>query len=521
MIDVSGTFKQAMREPIKVVKAIITGEVESYSSSDTLMSFTVESAGYYFRSATKALTFKLLGNDYNLIGETYLFEGPTALLWNELLNYDYNKPFNAAAICDTIGCSLFDLNSFFKELLDKRIIVDHNYSEAELDRIKKSVIKVKRRFLRSSKGIGNFRSSYESVDNDYRNRITKQGIPFAASIEMTYACNEACVHCYNPQSPRSGGTDAVKPKPKGEMIAKDYYSVLDSLKELGVAKVVLTGGDPFMKKGFMDILEYAHRLKFAISVYTNGQALSGDRDLYKRLRDTYPQYVGLSLYSTLPEVHDSITRRKGSCQKTKEVAKWCYEDAIGLQIKCPIMQVNKDSYGEVFKFAMEVNGMPEFDVNITSSVDGDCFAPQRLRLTEAQLKEVLLDPRIPLSVENDVGAIERRPDMLFCGAGESSFNIQPDGAVTPCCAFPLDCGNVKERKLEEIWKESSEFLKLRKLRYKDSDICGKERFCKYCNRCIGQSYIEYGKPEIHSNDNCFLAKIRYSLANKQGKPQPF
>ena len=70
MIDVSGTFKQAMREPIKVVKAIITGEVESYSSSDTLMSFTVESAGYYFRSATKALTFKLLGNDYNLVGET-------------------------------------------------------------------------------------------------------------------------------------------------------------------------------------------------------------------------------------------------------------------------------------------------------------------------------------------------------------------------------------------------------------------------------------------------------------------
>ena len=70
MIEVSGTFKQAMREPVKVIKAIITGEVESYSSSDTLMSFTVESAGYYFRSATKALSFKLLGNDYNLIGET-------------------------------------------------------------------------------------------------------------------------------------------------------------------------------------------------------------------------------------------------------------------------------------------------------------------------------------------------------------------------------------------------------------------------------------------------------------------
>lgn len=448
----------------------------------------------------------------NLKGETYLFEGPTALLWNELLNYDYGKPFNAASLYTAMGCSLYDLNSFFKELLDQKIIVDHNYSEEELIKIRKSVTKAKKRFLRSSKGIGNYRSSYESVDNDYRNKITSQGIPFAASIEMTYACNEACIHCYNPNSPRDGGIDAVKPKPKGEMKEEDYFYVLDSLKDLGVAKVVLTGGDPFMKKGFMDIVDYAHKLKFAISVYTNGQALSANRALYIRLRETYPQYVGLSLYSTIPEVHDSITRRKGSCEKTKEVARWCYEDAIGLQIKCPIMKANKDSYGEVFKFALEVNGMPEFDVNITSSVDGDCFAPQRLRLTEEQLKEVLKDPRIPLSVENNVGAIERKPDMMFCGAGESSFNIQPDGAVTPCCAFPLDCGNVRERRFEIIWKESPELLKLRTLRYRDSDVCGKEKFCKYCNRCIGQSYIEYGKPEVHSNDNCFLAKIRYALA---------
>ena len=70
MIEVSQAFKQAMGEPVKVIKATIVGEQESYSSADSLMSFTVESAGYYFRSATKALTFKLLGNEYNLVGET-------------------------------------------------------------------------------------------------------------------------------------------------------------------------------------------------------------------------------------------------------------------------------------------------------------------------------------------------------------------------------------------------------------------------------------------------------------------
>ena len=303
------------------------------------------------------------------------------------------------------------------------------------------------------------------------------------------------------------------------MTAEEYFPVLDSLKDLGVAKLVLTGGDPFMKKDFMSILEYAHKLKFVISVYTNGQALHATPDLYKRLRNTYPQYVGLSIYSTIPEVHDRITRRKGSCEKTKEVAGWCYQDAIGLQIKCPIMRANKDSYGDVFKFAIEVNGMPQFDVNITSGIDGDCFASQNLRLTDAQLREVLKDQRIPLSIENTVGAIDRKPDMMFCGAGESSLNIQPDGTVSPCCAFPINCGNVREQNLCAIWRESNELLRLRALRYRDSDICGKEAFCKYCNRCPGQSFVEHGVPENHSEDNCFLAKVRYELAIEQERPQ--
>ena len=183
------------------------------------------------------------------------------------------------------------------------------------------------------------------------------------------------------------------------------------------------------------------------------------------------------------------------------------------------MRANKDSYGKVFDFALSVNGMPQFDVNITSSVDGDCFASEKLRLSEEQLLEVLKDPRIPLSIENSVGAIERQPDMMFCGAGESSFNLQPDGTVSPCCAFPMDCGNVKERGLEEIWWNSDKFLKIRALRYRDSDICGKEIYCKYCNRCPGQSFVEHGVPENHSEDNCFLAKIRYNLEKKQGKLQ--
>lgn len=455
----------------------------------------------------------------NLLGETYLFEEATACLWHELLQYDYGQGLRVDEMCAELGCERFDLLCFIKELVDKRILVDHIWNNTELGRVKKAVNKSKRRFLRSSKGIGNFSEAFESVDNDYRNKILKHGLPFAASIELTYACNEACIHCYNPNSPREGGIGTMKIIPKGELEAKEYYHILDSFEKMGVAKIVFTGGDPFMKKDFIKILQYAHKLKFAISIYTNGQALFANPKRYDEVRMLYPQYIGLSLYSTIPEIHDSITRRKGSCEKTMAMARRCYEDAIGLQIKCPIMKANAGSYGKVFDFAISVNGMPQFDVNITSSVDGDCFASQRLRLDEKQLKIILQDPRIPLSIENAVGAIDRHPDMMFCGAGDASFNVQPDGTLSPCCAFPLNCGNVKEQEFELLWRESAQLKHIRALRYKNSDICGKEKFCKYCNRCIGQSFVEHGIAENHSEDNCFIAKVRYALANKQEGPR--
>lgn len=466
-------------------------------------------AGRYNEQVSTAIVFN------NLKGETYLFEGPTARLWSELLEYGYGESFNIDGICDHLQCSRFDLLSFMKELRDKKIIIDHKFGKKELAGIRKAVNREKKQFLRSNKGVGNFHSSYESVDNDYRNRISELGIPFTMSFELTYACNEACIHCYNPNSPRQGGMETQKAKPVGEMSAEEYFPVLDKMKEMGVAKIVFTGGDPFMKKDAMKIIEYAHRLKFAFAIYTNGQALFANPMIYEKLKELYPQYIGLSIYSTIPEVHDGITRRRGSCEKTMEIARRCYEDAIGLQIKCPIMQSNAESYGKVYDFAISVNGMPQFDVNITSSLDGDCFASQNLRMTEEQFMKVLRDKRIPLSIENTVGAIDRRPEMCFCGAGDSGFNIRPDGTLTPCCAFPLDCGNVKETALEELWKNSAELERIRALRYRDSDLCGRERFCKYCNRCIGQSFIEHGVAENHSEDNCHIAKIRLKLAEEQ------
>ena len=70
MIEVSNAFKEAARAPVKVIRASIVCEDDTYTSSDVLISLSKEDAGFYFGATTKSLSFKLLGTDYDLVGRT-------------------------------------------------------------------------------------------------------------------------------------------------------------------------------------------------------------------------------------------------------------------------------------------------------------------------------------------------------------------------------------------------------------------------------------------------------------------
>lgn len=466
-------------------------------------------AGRYNKEERLAIIFN------NLAGETYLFEEDTADLMELLLEQEYYQAFSAARLADRLGCSEEDLDPFLDELAEQRILVKEIPSLDDMAALRNKVSEAKKEFLKESKGTEKLQSVFELVDTEYRDRIEKHSVPTSVSIELTYGCNEMCVHCYNPNSSRENCV--VKKVADDELATEDYFSVLDQLADMGVPKVLFTGGDPFVKKDFIRILQYAHKKKFAVDIYTNGQALYNNPGLYEQVVACFPHTIGLSLYSMEPTVHESVTRVKGSCEKTKAIADRLCADGVGMTIKCPIMRINKDSYKAVYDFAISHNAVPEFEVNITSSIDGDEYAVNNLRLTEDDFRIVLADPMIPLSTEGSRAEriMDRAPEMQFCGAGVDSFNIKPDGTVSPCIAFSQKCGNVKNAPLATIWKESKELNRVRSLRYKDSDRCGKESYCRYCNRCIGQSYTEKGVPENYSTDNCFIAKIRESLIKEK------
>ncbi|TDA31369.1 MAG: radical SAM/SPASM domain-containing protein, partial [Hadesarchaea archaeon] len=77
-----------------------------------------------------------------------------------------------------------------------------------------------------------------------------------------------------------------------------------------------------------------------------------------------------------------------------------------------------------------------------------------------------------------------------CGAGRLYCGLQPDGEVVPCVFMPIPLGNLKERRLKEIWETSEVLWKLR-----DRDAlegCGGCEYRYVCGGCRARAYGYFG-----------------------------
>lgn len=455
---------------------------------------------------------------YNLIeGMAYFFEEESAMIVGKILSFPKNEQIPLQALVESTNYQFSEeeIIEFCNELISVGLLTEGLLSE--------SVIKQNRKImgeLRKQQSIEVQKTVQERLpfqQNDAEERymeiIDKHKIPFVVMIELTYNCNEKCVHCFNPGASRNENEKSTRAD-REEIDVSHYEKLLNDLQQMGVVKIILTGGDPFIKKDVWKLIEMIYNRDFALDIYTNGLALLGR---VENLAKFYPRSVGLSVYSAKDNIHDSITRVKNSLKKTLLVATDIADYGIPIYFKCPIMYHNSTSYYTVSELAKQYGAIPQIDINLINSVDGDTSITEQLQVDGELLEIILRDPNIPLYVGKEApnyGSQEKDKNQTFCGAGTNLMNITPEGDVTPCNSFPTQFGNLKERSFLEIWNNSKTLNVWQHTVIADYEECGTHERCGFCNRCPGQSYIEHGTPLKASSANCHIASARMNLAKK-------
>ncbi len=305
------------------------------------------------------------------------------------------------------------------------------------------------------------------------------GIPLSVHLDLTYRCNERCIHCY------------LDHDDHGEMTTAEIESVLIQLSDAGVFFLTFSGGEVLLRRDFFHLVEFARRLLFNVKVKTNG-VMIGDQEA-RRLRELGVEQVQLSVYSHRPEVHDAITKLPGSLKRTIEAIRCLKSHDLKVTIANVLMTANSFDNAGVIALARELGAFYSVDPTITPKIDGDT-ANLVLRIPGSELHQVFRDER----VVSDVAEFCAPPpppgedvmDGYPCSAGHTSCYISPYGDVFPCVQFPLPSGNVRRQSFLEIWRNSSQLTEVRSIRARDLHTCSGCAHVGTCTRCPGLAYME-------------------------------
>lgn len=345
----------------------------------------------------------------------------------------------------------------------------------------------------------------------------------ALQFELTSRCNERCIHCYIPNAKKNAGKD---------MSLSTVKRLVDEFADMGGLHVTLSGGEVFMHKDVIPIIEYCREKDMIISVLSN--LISLKQEHIRALKEANISIIQTSLYSMDPSIHDYITTIKGSHAKTIKAIENLVAADVPVQISCPTMKANATGYTEVLKYAQSIKCKSQTDYIMMAQSDfGTGNLANRLSLEETEVvirgiiendadyREDILSLN-PLSDNTEEG--DRRYGKLpLCGAGINDCCITANGDVYPCAGWQaMVCGNIFKTSLKEIWETSEKLKEIRQISRDVFPQCMKCEAKNYCAMCLVRNYNESNgdmfKINQHFCDVAFLNKrIVEEYCAKTGK----
>ena len=224
-------------------------------------------------------------------------------------------------------------------------------------------------------------------DKGFNFRTDCLAMPSAVTIYLTNRCPKKCKHCVVGSAP---DVDIL-----GELSVGQWLQVLDLLRKAGVGRLVFTGGDPLIKKGVFDILQYADKLNFFISLLTDFDGLRQSHiDKLKRIK--HLGYFQISLEGADEKTHDWM-RGKGAFEKALKRMRLLKVNNVGFTLS---VTVDKRNFSQLDAFA---------DLALANGAAQLYFNPLAPYGRGLKLKDYLLDlDQLWLLAQKYLGLVKER-----------------------------------------------------------------------------------------------------------------
>lgn len=281
----------------------------------------------------------------------------------------------------------------------------------------------------------------------------KRNIDFAW-IELTNICNLRCIHCYNEHAQCS----------KVHLSLEDFKWVVDQLCSIGIEKIQLIGGEPFLiNKGILfEMMDYLSSRVKGFELFTNGTVATDDD--WKMIKERYSNVsVATSLHSYLKEEHEKVTQVEDSYNKTVKTLKLLNELNIPHRF--------------VGTYIAGINIGEDAEIGMPSRRD---FVRLSGRANLTLYNDDLLQKRIITEKTLHSGDLRKTLKSIYEGNCFSThLYIGADMNVYPCPMERRVChGNLKGNYIQDILK--SQILHFTKNEVEGCKDCEYRYICRDC-----------------------------------------
>lgn len=266
--------------------------------------------------------------------------------------------------------------------------------------------------------------------------------PLTMLFLINRGCNLRCVFCDLWDRPENVPTERA-------------LRLVDEAAAIGTKVLVLTGGEPLLHPGLIDIVRHAKSRGLSVNVTTNGTLV--DRHL-DALADAGLTSMSFSL-DGLPDTHDRLRGQPGAYRRTwKQLLRTILDGRIDTAVYFTVTNQNVRDLVPVYEAVRAagarfdfwpVNDAPE--LYLTSDEDKAAWLDAVNRLAKA-------DPAVAAKAHYYAEALRYHAGEagpMRCLGLVDQYGVTYTGDLLPCCVWGgegLKVGNVFQTPLAELWR---------------------------------------------------------------------
>lgn len=324
-----------------------------------------------------------------------------------------------------------------------------------------------------SSEITNFEFPIEEIED-----VRKSNRLLSMEIEFSLRCNFKCPYCYV-----ESGSD-----PENELSLGEIKDVINQARDLGARKIIILGGEPMIYPNTMEIIRYISEQGMEIELFTNGSRMT--RDVAVELF-THGVRVVLKMNTFGEELQNRLSGTNNAhniihtALNNLKAAGYPGEFSK-LAISTIMCKQNKDELVDLWIWLREQGILPYFEM----------ITPQE----NAKENEWLdLDPGEAHELFKQLSKIDRekyghvwdpQPPLVGnkCLRHQFSCLVTSKGEVLPCVGVTISAGNIRQKQLKSILRESIVIQNLRNYSETIKEPCGSCDKADHCYGCRGAAY---------------------------------